>query len=75
MRKFQAAVYRVVEVHSFEVEAEDHNEAVREALRRVKQRLVKPCPVLNDLLALTIDGANIGFGIDVDPGARPRRAT
>lgn len=71
MKKFQAAVYRVIEVHSFEVEAEGHAEAVHEALRRVKQQLVKPCPVLHDLLALTIDGAQIGFG--TDQSGRPRR--
>lgn len=70
MRRFQLAVYRVTEVHAFEVEAEDHNEAIHEALRRVKQRLVKPCPVVHDLLALSIDGARIGVGTDIDPSRR-----
>ncbi len=75
MRTFSVAVYRVAEAYAFDIEATDHNDALHEALRRVKQRLLKPTPIqpgLHDLVALSVDGVRIGVATDVDDP--PRRA-
>lgn len=64
MRKFSVVVYRVSEVYSLELEKDSHEEACAEALRRVKQRLVKPDEIPYDLLALSADGAHLGVGTE-----------
>jgi hypothetical protein len=72
MRKFSVVVYRVSEVYCLELEKDSHEEACAEALRRVKQRLVKPCDIAYDLLALSADGANLGVGTDTTGQPRSR---
>jgi hypothetical protein len=72
MRKFKLVVYRVSEVYSLELEKDSHEEACAEALRRVKQRLVKPEDTAYDLLALSADGAYLGVGTEASDRYRPR---
>lgn len=72
MRKFSVVVYRVSELYSLELESKNHEEACEEALRRVKQKVVRPSDVPYDLLALSADGANIGVGTDTDERKRTK---
>lgn len=75
MKTFSVAVYRVAEAYSFDIEAEDHNAALHEALRRVKQRLYKPVPMVegvHNLVALSVDGVRIGVATDQEEHRRGR---
>ena len=72
MRTFRVVVYRLVEVYNLELEGDSHEAICANALRRVKQRLVKPEEISYNLLALSADGAHLGVGTDIDERA-PRR--
>jgi len=74
VKTFSVAVYRVAEAHAFDIEAEDHNAALHEALRRVKQRLYKPVELKEgNLLALSVDGVRVGVAVDFDDHPIRRR--
>jgi hypothetical protein len=73
MKKMSVIVYRVAEVYTVEVDALNHTEANVAALRRVKQRLVKPMKVEYNLVSLSIDGAHMGVGTEMDDHPLRRR--
>jgi hypothetical protein len=73
VKKMSVIVYRVAEVYTVEVEALNHTEANLLALRRVKQRLVKPMDVNYNLVSLSIDGAHMGVGTEQDDHPHKRK--
>lgn len=64
MKRFNVMVYRVVEAYSVGVDADDHQAAIADALKRVEQKRLLSKRMKYDLLALSINGVQIAVGIN-----------